>query len=146
MDKVNAPDQDYIPSPLSYRSPGLAFKILFQGPDSDSANNYQRSLLSSRFFELPVQKHNFDQFRFAWKGNFNIGPHATMQEGDLCYHPEGVPYGPLKDDGNERIPLLFSVRQCVWQGVLEQGHLGKTIGYVFGALYRCTAVQIGTSG
>ncbi|CZR59807.1 uncharacterized protein PAC_09701 [Phialocephala subalpina] len=52
--------------------------------------------------------------------SFSIGPNLTVQEGELCYHPEGVEYGPQldKEDGTNHILLILH-----FGGVSGQGYV-----------------------
>lgn len=44
----------------------------------------------------PRHRHDFDQFRFAVKGDLDFGPGAVIPEGCLAYFPAGTPYGPYE--------------------------------------------------
>jgi hypothetical protein len=85
-----------------------SFKYLLRGQDG-TPENYMLALALQRSFYSPVHKHNFDQFRFAYRGDFSISPTMTIEEGELCYHPEGVEYGPQLDeeDGKDHILLIL---------------------------------------
>ena len=105
---------------FKHRVNAPSFKYLFTGSPS-SPNNYLFFLGLQRDFFSPVHKHNFEQIRYAHKGDFSISPTLTIQPGEVCYHPEGVEYGPQTDpdDGQERVLLLLQ-----FGGVSGQGFLG----------------------
>ena len=45
----------------------------------------------------------------------------TIKEGDVCYHPEGVEYGPQNDeeDGTDHILLILQFGGTSGQGYLS---------------------------
>jgi hypothetical protein len=101
-----------------------SFKYLFRGQDG-TPENYMLALALQRSFYSPVHKHNFDQFRFAYQGDFSISPTTTIKEGELCYHPEGVEYGPQIDekDGKDHILLILQFGGASGQGYLSYDQL-----------------------
>lgn len=90
---------------LKHRGNGLWFKHLFLGDEDDPKNNYTFVLARQKSFYSPVHRHNFDQFRYPTLGDINILPEVNVHQGELCYHPEGVYYGP-QDDGDELKEVL----------------------------------------
>ncbi|KAE9364174.1 hypothetical protein N431DRAFT_519400 [Stipitochalara longipes BDJ] len=100
------------------------FKYLFRGQDG-TLENYMLALGRQKKFYSPVHKHNFDQFRFAYQGDFSIAENVVIKEGELCYHPEGVEYGPQRDeeDGTDHILLILQFGGTSGQGYLSYDQL-----------------------
>ncbi|RAL02597.1 uncharacterized protein BO80DRAFT_500868 [Aspergillus ibericus CBS 121593] len=121
----------YIPLSLTHRGPGLSFKHLFLGPES-TPENYLFSLAHQSIFYSPRHKHNFDQFRFAYKNSVSISPDIVLQEGELCYHPEGVEYGPQDDPEGGREVLVLQFGGASGQGYLSFREVGVAQGRLGG--------------
>ncbi|KAJ5612482.1 hypothetical protein N7510_005676 [Penicillium lagena] len=117
IDIVQGSDLEFIAPPLKHRGDGLAFKNLFRGEDG-TPENYYLALARQRDFYSPRHKHNFDQFRYAVRNDVSIGPDMLLREGELCYHPEAVHYGPQKDEGGDRDVLVLQ-----FGGASKQGYL-----------------------
>ena len=79
-------------------------------------------------FYSPAHKHNFDQFRFAVRGDFSIGRNSILREGQLGYFPEGTPYGPQDDAEGERELLVLQFGGTSGQGYLSQDQLRAAAG------------------
>lgn len=110
---------------LKHRGSGLTFRELFKGDEADIPNNYLMVLAGQRSFYSPVHRHNFDQFRLGVRGTISILPDLDVGEGELCYHPEGVRYGP-QDDGDEpREVLVLQFGGASGQGFLSHAQLAK---------------------
>jgi hypothetical protein len=125
---------------LEYRALGFKhrvgepeFKYLFQGVEGHPSNHLF-ALARQKHFYSPIHKHNFEQFRYAFRGSFTIGQNLTIEEGELAYHPEGVEYGPQddKEDGIEHVLLILQFGGGSGQGYISldtllqvQGDLGK---------------------
>ncbi|MBA4326641.1 MAG: hypothetical protein C0428_00250 [Polaromonas sp.] len=58
-------------------------------------------------FQMVRHRHNFDQFRYVISGQMNLGGGSVIREGELCYFPEGTPYGPQDDQAG---PLVLTVQ------------------------------------
>jgi hypothetical protein len=105
--------------PEIIQSHTLPFKCLFRRAPG-TPNNYLFSLALQTSFYSPIHKHNFEQFRYAHKGSFSISPSLTIQQGEICYHPEGVEYGPQQDEGDgERVLLILQFGGASGQGYLD---------------------------
>lgn len=117
MDIVNGNSAEFIPPPLKHRGDGIAFKDVFRG-DQGTPENYYLSLVRQGDFYSPRHRHNFDQFRFAVRNNVSIGPDMLLHEGELCYHPEAVQYGPQQDEGGDRDVLVLQFGGASGQGYL----------------------------
>ncbi|KAL8740903.1 MAG: hypothetical protein Q9190_006442 [Brigantiaea leucoxantha] len=96
----------------------LRFKHLLRGEDG-AKENFLLSLVYQRRFRSPYHKHNFDQFRYAYKGAFSLNPGENIQPGELVYQPEGVPYGPQHDEEGSRILLVLQFGGSSGQGYLS---------------------------
>ncbi|KAJ5825600.1 hypothetical protein N7474_002738 [Penicillium riverlandense] len=118
IDIVQGRDLEFIPPPLKHRGDGLAFKNLFRGEDG-TPENYYLALARQADFYSPRHKHNFDQFRYAVRNDVSIGPDMLLREGELCYHPEAVHYGPQKDEGGDRDVLVLQFGGASGQGYLS---------------------------
>lgn len=101
-----------------HRPGGLAFKTLSKGTEG-TPENYLFVLARQEGFYSPRHKHNFDQFRYAIKGKFNLAPGIDLEEGSLAYHPEGVYYGPQDDGTDEMILLVLQFGGASGQGFLS---------------------------
>lgn len=115
---------DFEPLSLSHRGSGLSFKTLARG-DEHLPENFYFSLAKQRDFFSPVHRHNFDQFRYAYKGDISLGETVILREGQLSYHPEAAYYGPQSDDASmDRIVLVLQCGGASGQGYLSFGQLG----------------------
>ncbi|MCJ1387861.1 hypothetical protein MMC18_000704 [Xylographa bjoerkii] len=122
MDIVHGKHLDFAPTPLTHRTSGLSFKFLFEGEEG-APEKYQFAFVRQRAFYSPVHKHNFDQVRYAYSGNFSIAPSLTIKEGELAYHPEGVSYGPQDDGSDTRVLLILQFGGSSGQGYLSKDQL-----------------------
>ncbi|KAJ5975707.1 hypothetical protein N7481_009414 [Penicillium waksmanii] len=111
---------------LKHRGNGIWFKYLFLGDEDDPTNNYLFVLARQQSFYSPVHRHNFDQFRYPTLGNINILPEVDVRQGELCYHPEGVHYGP-QDDGDElKEVLVLQFGGASGQGFVSHAKLAES--------------------
>jgi hypothetical protein len=125
MEITHGSQLTYEPVSLSHRGSGLGFKHLALGSEADPKNNFWLSLGKQKAFYSPAHKHNFDQFRYAYSGSFNLTPSLTLAEGQLAYHPEGVEYGPQNDGDEERILLVLQCGGASGQGFLSHRQLKR---------------------
>lgn len=115
---------------LNHRGGGLEFKCLSLG-DENTPENYSLNLARQKDFYSPVHRHNFDQFRYAVKGDVSLGPNMILKEGQLSYHPEGAYYGPQEDDpGQERIVLVLQCGGASGQGYMSFAQLREANKYL----------------
>ena len=126
MEIVHSGDLTYDQTKLQHRGSGLAFKDLFLGDETDVPNNYYFILARQSRFYSPVHRHNFDQFRFPTLGDINILPDLNVRQGELCYHPEGVPYGPQDDGEASKEVLVLQFGGASGQGFLSHAQLRET--------------------
>lgn len=142
MEVVYGKSLTYEGALLKHRGSGLAFKDLFLGSDDDIPNNYLFVIARQESFYSPVHRHNFDQFRFGLSGDISILPDLTVSDGELCYHPEGVYYGPQDDGPGVREVLVLQFGGASGQGFLShklintaQEKLGKKGRFEKGKFY-----------
>lgn len=117
MEIIHGRDIEYVPAKAKHRGGGLEFKYLAVG-DEGTPENFVLELARQKEFYSPVHHHNFDQFRFAIKGDFSLKPNMTLKQGQLSYHPEGVYYGPQDDGPDERICLVLQFGGASGQGYI----------------------------
>lgn len=122
MEIVHGKDLTFSDISLKHRNKGLAFKNLFVGQEN-TPENHLLALVRSIGFYSPRHKHNFDQFRYAYKGDISISPDKNAFQGELVYHPEGVHYGPQKDSDGERVVLILQFGGTSGQGFLSYRQL-----------------------
>ncbi|GFP58816.1 hypothetical protein TASIC1_0011018300 [Trichoderma asperellum] len=122
MEIVHGKDLAFSDISLKHRNKGLAFKNLFVGQEN-TPENHLLALVRSIGFYSPRHKHNFDQFRYAYKGEISISPDKNAVEGELVYHPEGVHYGPQQDSEGERVVLILQFGGTSGQGFLSYRQL-----------------------
>jgi len=75
----------------------LGFRYLLEGEPNSPENFVMLIAENLGHFKMVQHRHNFDQFRFTLKGKMNLGRGRILNEGDLCYFPEGTSYGPQDD-------------------------------------------------
>ena len=123
MEITHGSQLDFTPPGLNHRGGGLEFKCLSLG-EENTPENYSLNLARQKDFYSPVHHHNFDQFRYAVKGDVSLGPDMLLKEGQLSYHPEGAYYGPQQDDGEqERIVLVLQCGGASGQGYMSFAQL-----------------------
>lgn len=123
MEITHGSKRDFTPPGLNHRGGGLEFKCLSLG-EENTPENYSLNLARQKDFYSPIHHHNFDQFRYAVKGDVSLGPDMLLKEGQLSYHPEGAYYGPQQDDGEqERIVLVLQCGGASGQGYMSFAQL-----------------------
>ncbi len=96
----------------------IALKVLLVG-EENTPTNFMFCLARQGEFYSPPHKHNFDQFRYAYRGDFSISRNSTLREGELGYFPEGTPYGPQDDAPGERELLVLQFGGASGQGYMS---------------------------
>jgi hypothetical protein len=85
----------------------LGFRYLLKGQENTPDNFVMLIAENLGHFHMVRHRHNFDQFRYVISGQMNIGDGMVIREGELCYFPEGTPYGPQDDPAG---PLVLTVQ------------------------------------
>jgi hypothetical protein len=85
----------------------LGFRYLLAGVENTPDNFVMLVAENLGQFHMVRHRHNFDQFRYVISGQMNIGDGLVIREGELCYFPEGTPYGPQDDAAG---PLVLTVQ------------------------------------
>jgi hypothetical protein len=112
------------------KSGGLAFKCFFTG-QIGTPENYAFSLARQMgAFYSPRHRHNFDQFRLAFRGAVNIAPKTDLVEGHVGYFPEGTHYGPQDDPEGNRETLVLQFGGASGQGYMSQEQLVDGFNYL----------------
>lgn len=76
------------------RARNLTASVLLVGEEG-SPNNYMMALTTAdEPHPTPRHKHNFEQVRFPFSGEFEYEPEKILGPGQLMYFPESVHYGP----------------------------------------------------
>ncbi|KAK6365281.1 hypothetical protein LTS17_011514 [Exophiala oligosperma] len=90
MKLVHGSDMEYTSSGLKHRPGAPLFKYLLLG-EEDSPSNFFLMLARQEAFYSPRHHHNFEQFRFAYKGDITLGEGDDwiLREGEVAYFPEG---------------------------------------------------------
>ena len=118
MEIVHGKELQFEEISLKHRGSGITFKHLFLGQEN-TPENYLFTISRQTKFYSPRHRHNFDQFRYAYRGDVSIAPDLTLREGELCYHPEAVFYGPQNDESGERDVLVLQFGGTSGQGYLN---------------------------
>jgi hypothetical protein len=129
MDIIHGSQMEYESVPFAQRTGTIAFKRLFTGP-KDTPEHFLFLLARQGEFYSPLHHHNFEQFRYCYRGSLSIDPNTILNEGELAYHPEGAFYGPQHDPGGEREVLLLQFGGASGQGYLnitETAHLQEEL-------------------
>lgn len=118
MDIIHGSQMEYEGVPFAQRSGSIAFKRFFTGM-ADTPENYMFFLARQGEFYSPLHHHNFEQFRYCYRGSISLDPDNMLQEGELAYHPEGAFYGPQHDKNAEYKEVLL----LQFGGASGQGYL-----------------------
>ena len=85
-----------------HRDTSIEFRRLLRGAEG-SAENYELSLIRfTGVYTTPRYRHNYDQIRYAIRGDLNYAAGQDLPEGALGYFPEGTYYGP------QRVPAMLA--------------------------------------
>lgn len=85
----------------------LGFRYLLKGRENSPDNYVMLIAENLGDFHMVRHRHNFDQFRYVISGQMDIGDGTVIREGELCYFPEGTPYGPQNDPPG---PLVLTIQ------------------------------------
>ncbi len=129
----------------AHRQGGMAHKVLFEGEEG-SADNFVWVLADEGAdYYSPRHRHAWDQVRLCLEGSIPITKDLRIEEGEVGYFPEGVPYGPQEGGPNRKTLVLqvggasglgyLSARQLrearaelAQEGVFEGGVFRRTSG------------------
>ena len=140
MRAVRIEDVEWEAMQNSHRNGGLEFKTILTGAEGTPENYWLTLAKGDGHFFSPRHRHNFDQIRMCMAGRTSIDPKKFMEPGEIGYFPEGTPYGPQKDEG-ENITLVlqfgaasrsgFLSRRQLRQSTAELGAIGEFKAGVF---------------
>ncbi|KAJ9619724.1 hypothetical protein H2204_012592 [Knufia peltigerae] len=124
MKLVHGSDMEYTSSGLKHRPGAPLFKYLLLG-EEDSPSNFFLMLARQEAFYSPRHHHNFEQFRFAYKGDITLGEGDDwiLREGEVAYFPEGSWYGPQNDGDAVKEVLVLQFGGPSGQGYLSYAQL-----------------------
>jgi quercetin dioxygenase-like cupin family protein len=119
MKVTHGAEMEYTGVGLKHREGAPTFKLLMLGEDN-TPGNFNLMLGKQEKFYSPRHHHNFEQFRYAYKGDVSIGEGNDwlLREGELAYFPEGAWYGPQDDGEGVREVLVLQ-----FGGPSRQGYL-----------------------
>lgn len=111
---------------LKHRQGAPTFKLLLLG-EEDTPGNFNLMLARQETFYSPRHHHNFEQFRFAYKGDITLGEGEDwlLREGQLAYFPEGGWYGPQSDPDGPKEVMVLQFGGPSRQGYLSYEQLRK---------------------
>ncbi|KAI4209578.1 MAG: hypothetical protein LQ351_007522 [Letrouitia transgressa] len=118
MKLVHVRDVSADASTPRHQGHSVRFRHLLRGEEG-TRENFLLSLVYQRQFQSPRHKQNFDQFRYALKGDFCLEPGEIIKQGELVYQPEGVLYGPQHDEESDRVLLVLQFGGTSGQGYLS---------------------------
>ena len=129
----------------SHRQGGMAHKVLFEGEEGSPDNFVWVLADEGADYYSPRHRHAWDQVRVCLEGSIPISKGLRIEEGEVGYFPEGVPYGPQEGGPNRKTLVLqvggvsglgyLSARQLrearaelAREGVFEGGVFRRTAG------------------
>ena len=129
----------------SHRQGGMAHKVLFEGEEGSPDNFVWVLADEGADYYSPRHRHAWDQVRVCLEGSIPISKGLRIEEGEVGYFPEGVPYGPQEGGPNRKTLVLqvggvsglgyLSARQLrearaelAQEGVFEGGVFRRTAG------------------
>ena len=129
----------------AHRQGGMAHKVLFEGEEGSPDNFVWVLADEGADYFAPRHRHAWDQVRLCLEGSIPIGKDMRLDEGEVGYFPEGVPYGPQEGGPNRKTLVLqvggasglgyLSARQLregrmalAQEGVFEGGVFRRTTG------------------
>jgi hypothetical protein len=123
---VRIEEVEWTPMQNSHRNGGLLFKNILTGVEGTPENYWLTLAKGDGHFFSPRHRHNFDQIRMCMAGRTSIDPKKFMEPGEIGYFPEGTPYGPQQDDG-ENITLVLQFGAASRSGFLSRRELRQSI-------------------
>ncbi|EXJ56171.1 hypothetical protein A1O7_09102 [Cladophialophora yegresii CBS 114405] len=124
MKVVHGAEMSYTSSGLKHRPGAPLFKFLLLG-EENTPDNFLLMLARQERFYSPRHHHNFEQFRYAYKGDITLGEGEDwlLKEGEVAYFPEGAWYGPQNDGDAVKEVLVLQFGGPSGQGFLSFGQL-----------------------
>lgn len=124
MKVVHGAEIPYTSSGLKHRPGAPLFKYLLLG-EENTLSNYFLTLARQESFYSPRHHHNFEQFRYAYKGDITLGEGDDwlLREGQVAYFPEGAWYGPQNDGDDVKEVLVLQFGGPSGQGYLSYAQL-----------------------
>jgi hypothetical protein len=122
MDIIHTADIPWGESLVRQRGGNIAHKLLFEGEEG-SPDNYMLVLArEANDYFSPRHCHPWDQLRYCFEGAIPIGHDTYVEDGDMAYFPESVPYGP-QEGGKDRIVMLLQFGGASGQGFIGPDRL-----------------------
>jgi len=100
------------------------FKTLLTGEDGALDNFRLYFVRQQGEVDVPRHRHNFDQIRMCLEGpgKQNYGKDKWIAPGEICYFPEGTPYGP-EQSNSERLSVTLQFGGASRSGFLSSKRL-----------------------
>jgi hypothetical protein len=126
MKLIHGADLEFRDTGLKHRPNAPVFKFLALG-EENTPSNFFLMIGRQQSFYSPRHRHNFDQFRYCYRGDISIGDgpggNLMLREGELAYFPEGVEYGPQDDGPDVKDVLVLQFGGASGQGFLSFAQL-----------------------
>jgi hypothetical protein len=106
----------------AHRQGGMAHKVLFEGEEGSPDNFVWVLADEGADYFAPRHRHAWDQVRLSLEGSIPISKDLRIEEGEVGYFPEGVPYGP-QEGGPNRKTLVLQVGGASGLGYLSARQL-----------------------
>ncbi len=106
----------------AHRQGGMAHKVLFEGEEGSPDNFVWVLANEGADYYSPRHRHAWDQVRLCLEGSIPISKGLRIDQGEVGYFPEGVPYGP-QEGGPDRLTLVLQVGGASGLGYLSAGQL-----------------------
>ena len=106
----------------AHRQGGMAHKVLFEGEEGSPDNFVWVLADEGADYYSPRHRHAWDQVRLCLEGSIPIGKDMRLDQGEVGYFPEGVPYGP-QEGGPNRKTLVLQVGGASGLGYLSARQL-----------------------
>jgi hypothetical protein len=88
------------------RPGGLESHRLMVGTPGTPGNFFFALGTTHSDYTTPRHRHNFEQIRLQYRGEFDYDRDGKMKDGTVGYFPEGTFYGPSKSGDNSQVLIL----------------------------------------
>ncbi|HEY5411090.1 MAG TPA: hypothetical protein VIJ94_10235 [Caulobacteraceae bacterium] len=122
MDIVHGARMAWGENLAAHRQGGMAHKVLFEGEEGSPDNFVWVLANEGSDYYSPRHRHAWDQVRLCLEGSIPISRDLRIDEGEVGYFPEGVPYGP-QEGGPDRLTLVLQVGGASGLGYLSARQL-----------------------